>query len=276
MRRPRVATVLTAQPWEAELVARARETGAVRIVGRGYRPEDVVRSDPDVAVVGFETAWLDDDVLGWWQLGGIDAVVVGSPASPAPDPSRDPDEILAEVRSRWLHRGRHADQAVTVVGARGAGVTEITCALAVLHAPCTVIDRDPPAVDLRLSGLADVAVVEHFPRDHSGPLVIDAGLDTHRTLGRCILVVEGTPLGFVRAANLIEEWTADVPDLVINKVREPDDATRRARHALGLEPAALIPYDVEIASASASGQTPGPVLLDPLERIIQEGGQPLR
>ena len=275
MRRPRVATVLTAQPWEAELVARARETGRVRIVGRGYRPEDIVGSDPDIAVVGFETAWLDDDVIGWWRLRGIDTVVVGAPHEHA-EPTLDADHLLAEVCTRWLQDLAPQPDAITIVGPRGAGVTEVACAVATLRSPSTIIDRDPPAVAMRLPNRSEMDVLDRFPTDPTGCVVIDAGADTMRTIGRCILVVEGTPLGFVRGASLIEEWTAPVPDLVINKTHDRAAAVRRARHALGLEPAALIPYDISVASATAQSEPVTSAVLEPLRTVIREGGQSLR
>ena len=58
--RPMVATVLSARPWEARLVAMARAAGSIRVVGRLYQPEDFERlRQVDVLVVGAETSLGD-------------------------------------------------------------------------------------------------------------------------------------------------------------------------------------------------------------------------
>ena len=92
-----VATVLSARPWEARLVAMARAAGSIRVVGRLYQPEDLERlRRVDVLVVGAETTWATPARVRSWC---------------------EPGDRRAWRGSRWrqagggpLHRfGRHGD-----------------------------------------------------------------------------------------------------------------------------------------------------------------------
>ena len=69
--RPAVATVLSPRMWEPDLVGHARRTAAVRIVGRAYEPEDLLRMGSlEAVVVGAETSWLTAALIRSWRSRG--------------------------------------------------------------------------------------------------------------------------------------------------------------------------------------------------------------
>lgn len=73
-----------------------------------------------------------------------------------------------------------------------------------------------------------------------------------------ILVVEGSALGIVRAARLIEEWIGPAPALVVNRV-DPSQEERvleAARRWTGLEPAIVLPDRRAVRRAACSARAP--------------------
>ncbi|MDX1690069.1 MAG: hypothetical protein R3290_03490 [Acidimicrobiia bacterium] len=189
---PRIATVLSARDWESRLVAHARETAAVRLVLRAYRPADVEgrTGDLDAVVAGAETSWVTPARIGAWRRSGIRVVGI----HPAGDrPARDrlvaagADDVLADdTPSEGITRavrlldppaaptGPPRGRVTAVVGPRGApGRTEIAFGLATAfsdtHDTLLVdLDLEAPALAVRL-GLA--------PR----PDVLDASDGVHAT-----------------------------------------------------------------------------------------------
>ncbi len=182
--RPMVATVLSARPWEARLVAMARAAGSIRVVGRLYQPEDLDRlRQVDVLVVGAETSWATPARVRSWRNRGI-AVLGVVPEGDMPAAARFTasgamvtleqaplQSLLAAIRiaarSRNLVSGGQGRLAV-VVGTRGApGVTEVSLALATgisdnLRTLLVDLDLSAPSLGLRLglpprSGLAEVS-----------------------------------------------------------------------------------------------------------------------
>lgn len=275
MRRPRVATVLTALRWEESFVAHARRTGAVRIVARAYRPEEVAASGAEVAVVGEETGWLHADVVGLWSALGLKTVLV----TPNTDSeyrvacaSADPDDILTTVHEVWLDEWPAFDL-ISIVGPSGAGVTEISCALAELWAPVHLVDQDDPAATLRLSPdsrrAESVTISPDFPIEPHERTIVDRGGRGPLPDGRCVLVVAHTPLSFVRAAKLIAQWTGPVPDLVVNMVRDDVHARSLAVANVGLEPLLLLPYDPEVAARAARGESCPDWFTDRLASLLE-------
>ena len=173
----RVATVLSARPWEGDLVAHARSTAAIRLVMRAFRPGDIeARADEiDVVVAGGDVPWVTPgQVVAWRRIG---LLVVG--VHPVGDrPAMElfelggADEVLADDLSadsivqalRFLAPRDRVDTdpagvSVAVVGARGApGRTEVALALAwnwsAAHTVGLIdLDLEAPAVAVRL-GLA--------------------------------------------------------------------------------------------------------------------------
>ncbi|MDH3307791.1 MAG: hypothetical protein OEO77_09775 [Acidimicrobiia bacterium] len=170
MMRPRVATVLSARPWESDFVTAARATAAVRVVARAYEPGEV-GPDVDVIVVGSDVAWVTPSLLRRWCDAGIRVIGV-HPQGDLPGKAileageaheiRSDDvssiELVAAARLLGLSGGgtRSTGRIGVVTGPDGApGRTE----MAILHAfsrsraERTVIvdlDRRAPSLSLRL------------------------------------------------------------------------------------------------------------------------------
>ncbi len=159
--RPAVATVLSPRMWEPDLVGHARRTAAVRIVGRAYEPEDLLRMGSlEAVVVGAETSWLTAALIrswrsrGWRVLGlhpandtpGRRVLEQGGADLVAPD-STHPEQLLRTLSS-WAAEPlghREGGRITTVTGARGApGRTTVAVALARAgRTPTLLLDADP-------------------------------------------------------------------------------------------------------------------------------------
>lgn len=171
--RPGVVTVLTAAPWERELVATARMAGLARIVGRARSAFDVDRAleRADAVVVGAETGWLSAALLRRWQSMGVAVVgVVTSGDRPGEDLLRagdvsavvhhdePPMRLLTAIVSLAPPGRPEPPPAAlaTVVGPRGSpGRSEIALALAWALASrrrtlLVETDSDAPGLGLRL------------------------------------------------------------------------------------------------------------------------------
>lgn len=168
--RPRVATVLSARPWEADFVTAARATAAVRVVSRAYEPGDI-GVETDVVVVGSEVAWVTAALLRRWQDAGLRVLGI-HPRGDKPGKAmltaggvqeiRDEDtgsiELVATARLLGLATGRRrsSGRIVAVTGPSGApGRTDIALltALAAGGTERTVLvdlDRQAPSLSLRL------------------------------------------------------------------------------------------------------------------------------
>jgi MinD-like ATPase involved in chromosome partitioning or flagellar assembly len=159
------------------------------------------------------------------------------------------------------------------------------------------------ADEVRISGalpssvrrIGPLALLSGPPVNHAGPLssalineVVQAAERTfHRIvvdLGVCepdepllyraasrILTCEATPKGVIRAAASVEAWAAPLPSLVLNRVLpdHTEDAVRAARHWLGLEPKAVVPYLAEVHDAARVAGPPRPELVESLEPLHQ-------
>ncbi|MGF1665806.1 MAG: hypothetical protein ACFCVC_05995 [Acidimicrobiia bacterium] len=171
--RPAVATVLTALPWERELVTSARLGGMVRILGRCRSAFDVDQTLEriDAVVVGAETGWLSSALLRRWRSRGVTVVGMLAPGDrPAAEMmnagevdavfahDEPPMRVLSAIVSGIATpRPKTATGALaTVVGPRGApGRSEVALALAWATAVrrrtlLVELDDDAPGLGLRL------------------------------------------------------------------------------------------------------------------------------
>lgn len=171
----RVATVLSAREWEPGLVGYAKETAAIRVVLRAYRPADIElhANEIDVVVAGGEVSWVTSRQVSTWRRLGFGVIGV-YPAGDSPaavlleDGGADevvPDtiDVAALVQAiRFVvptgeqpapsDRGR----VTAVTGPRGApGCTEVALAVASMFSErgsTVLIDVDiaAPALAVRL------------------------------------------------------------------------------------------------------------------------------
>ncbi len=209
MTRPRVATVLSARPWESTFADMARSTSMVRLVARAHQPSDLDRrtGELDVIIAGAETAWVTPTVIKKWRSGGSAVLglyppsdrpgrrllTVGGADEVLPD-STPPDRILHIVRT--LRQPPPAPvgsgSLITVTGGRGApGISEIALSLAwgLAEQRSTLLidlDRQGPSLSVRLGVLpapdvahaADAVLLSGvFPSEvrRIGPLSLLAG-----------------------------------------------------------------------------------------------------
>ncbi|MGI9585957.1 MAG: AAA family ATPase, partial [Acidimicrobiia bacterium] len=75
------------------------------------------------------------------------------------------------------------------------------------------------------------------------------------TADACVLVVDATALGIVRAAQLVSRWMGPAPALVLNRVENSDRAqmVEATRKWTGLEPAVVIPARRQVRRAAIAG-----------------------
>lgn len=172
----RVATILSAREWEPGLVGYAKETAAIRIVLRAYRPADIEThaSDIDVVVAGGEVSWVTSRQVSTWRRLGFGVIGV-YPAGDRPaaalleDGGADevvPDTIdVAALIQAIRFVVPAAEQAApfdcgritAVTGPRGApGCTEVALGVASMlsaDGSTVLIDADiaAPALAVRLS-----------------------------------------------------------------------------------------------------------------------------
>ncbi len=330
---PAVATVLSARDWEHELVALARDSAAVRLVLRAYRPEEVDQEagQIDVLVAGAETAWVTPAKVAAWRRTGLRIVGV----YPRGDlPARDrlaaggadeviPDDTpvsaivqmirLLRPKAAAPSRSAAAPPVTVVTGPRGApGCTEVALSVAwtwALEDDVVLIDLDvtAPSLAVRLGrpprpDVTDAADAVHtdgrIPDDivqRAGPLrlivgshrpgdgvpadllhdvvvaatatgrrvVIDAGPRAAddpilKHAPDILLVAEGSPVGLVRAAELVAGWVGPRPRLILNRVhdRTREDVTAAARRWTGLEPSVVLPNLRSVPSAARRAMAP--------------------
>ncbi len=171
--RPAIATVLTALPWERELVTSARLGGMVRILSRCRSAFDVDQNLEriDAVVVGAETGWLSAALLRRWRANGTTVIGVVAPGDrPARrlmtmgevdavfEHDEPPIRMLTAVVSLAPAPRPQAPSAAlaTVVGPRGSpGRSEVALALAWIGAArrrtlLAEVDADAPGMGIRL------------------------------------------------------------------------------------------------------------------------------
>lgn len=224
----RVATVLSAREWEAQLVAAARESAAVKLVLRAYLPEEVTRraDSIDVVVAGAETSWVTPTRIAAWRRLGIRVVGVHARADrPAVErlsaggadlileDDIDAEQLVREIR---LLDPQPSDQSnprgrvLAVTGIRGGpGRTEVATALAWAAAgkgEAALVDADlaGPAIAVRL-GLPprpDLADCVDVALDRGGDVA-----NATQTIGRLRVVP-----GALRPTGIRPESAVDVTE----------------------------------------------------------------
>ena len=294
---PRIATVLSARPWEPGLIALARETAAVRPVLRAYRPEEVTEraAEIDVVVAGAETTWVTPALIASWRRSGL-AVVGLYPAGDAPArrllETGGADEVLADDTPpsaliqliRLLPIGAQAPapqpkgQMVAVTGARGApGRSEVALALAWRWArsrPTILIDLDLDAPNLAVRlGLPPRPDVTD-----AADTVRETGVIPDRAVQRvgALAVVVGShrpgepPLRESLAEDVVEAATATF-DLVVadlGPARPDDRLLKRAHHAVLVVEGSASGV-VRAARVTAEWSGPPPLLV--INRVTDPG-----
>lgn len=246
MSRPRVATVLSARPWEARLAAAAHRSGLVRLVGRIYQPIELSRLDaPDWLVVGAETAWLDPLRIEAIRSAGTAVVgvhaegdepsahrLIEAGADVVATEAADPADLLRRLVVPPPMPEPSGGGVLAVVGPRGAGATTVAIGLAGGHRDLAIIDTDStPGVGPML-GLAPPTRRASGPEDlvHSGteleqgPTILTIGaLDAPPTLADATRAV--TLAGQVFARVIVDApppfdrrvgWCADEVVLVLD------------------------------------------------------------
>ena len=171
----RVATVLSAREWEPGLVGYAKETAAIRVVLRAYRPADIElhANDIDVVVAGGEVSWVTSRQVSAWRRLGFGVIGVyptgdGPAAALLEDGGADevvPDtiDVAALVQAVRFVAPSHEQasptergRVIAVTGPRGApGCTEVALAVASMSSgrgSTVLVDADiaAPALAVRL------------------------------------------------------------------------------------------------------------------------------
>ncbi len=272
----RIATVVSS--WEPRFVRAARSSGIVQVAARCLTARELAPHLPGIhaVMVGADVPWLDGAAVRFWQRAGVAVVGIGANRAEREilerlgcdavfDPAVDPVRVLGASGAA----ARPGGEVVWVAGPRGApGRTEIALGLAwaaSAHSRVLLVEADSgaPSLGLRLGLLpaTDLSPVAAGPIDVVvpppawGPLaghvldrlflaalssydvvVIDTGTDM--SPWRCVMVVQATPVGLVRAARMLSD-RLERPFLVANRVSTPDQV-RAVRAATGLEPEAVV------------------------------------
>jgi MinD-like ATPase involved in chromosome partitioning or flagellar assembly len=133
------------------------------------------------------------------------------------------------------------------------------------HRPGEMPPRPEPVFDVvDAARAAGRVVVDTGPWPH--------GSDIVKAADQAIVVVDASPVGIVRAATLVADWTGPPPRIVVNRVapRRGGDTVRAVRRWTGLEPAAVIPWLRAVPPASRAGASPPRTLLRALRPLFDE------
>lgn len=94
-------------------------------------------------------------------------------------------------------------------------------------------------------------------------IVVDAGhavraSDLVTGFDEVVFVIDGSPLGIVRAAQVVAQWMGPAPALVLNRVpsRSRSDVIDAARHWTGLDPAVVIDDRRRVRTAASAAHPP--------------------
>lgn len=156
-----MATVVSSQRWESDLVFAIHEGAGVRLVGRCVDAGMVARLAPTCVVVGAESPLANPAIISEWQSHGILVVGITDPRDPVSErllaccdlvASRDdpPRRIIAAVVGMTPAAASARHPLITVTGPRGTpGRTETALTLAwALSEGTTLIDMDTDAPSL--------------------------------------------------------------------------------------------------------------------------------
>ncbi len=122
--------------------------------------------------------------------------------------------------------------------------------------------NEPPLRGPLIDGVIDVALSEW------DEVILDVGADAgaHERVARsddAILVIEGSAIGVVRAAQLVDGWIGPAPAIVLNRVdpREEPELRQSVERWTGLPPAIVIPERPGVRRASRTAGRPDRKLL---------------
>jgi MinD-like ATPase involved in chromosome partitioning or flagellar assembly len=132
------------------------------------------------------------------------------------------------------------------------------------HRPGEPPLRPEPVFDVIDAARSRGCVVADVGAWPDGAEIVKAATDA-------VLVVDGSPLGIVRAAGVAAEWMGPPPMVVVNRVRRAnrEDVTTAVRRWTGLDPTALIPPHRGITAASRSGGAPARKLISALGPLLE-------
>ena len=108
-----------------------------------------------------------------------------------------------------------------------------------------------------------------------GPVVVDtgpwpAGLEIIKSATTTVVVVEASPIGIVRAATILQEWTGPPPRLVVNRVgRSNLDSVEAARKWTGLDPIGVVRFLPAAMQAARSGSRPSRRMVRQLIEVME-------
>src|SRR3990172_6717682 len=210
--------------------------------------------------------------MSWWGVAGSEGMKSPCclPSTPR-SPSRSSRRCTPD-RSTWCGEADDAAGCQGVVGARVGGATRIRSPIAGAGAarPQGVsvdgvhADGVVPRTCLHVMGRLGVIPGAHRPGDPQlraepvfdvidaarsrGCVVVDTGawpdgVEIVKAATDAIVVIDGSPLGIVRAAGVIAEWTGPPPVVVVNRVprAQREDVRTAVRRWTGLEPVVLLP-----------------------------------
>lgn len=109
-----------------------------------------------------------------------------------------------------------------------------------------------------------------------GRVVVDVGpwpesAQMIRSADEVVFVVDGSPIGIVRASRIVDEWSGPAPRIVLNKVHplRIGDAVMAVRRWSGLEPSAVIPMRRGIREAASCGGAPHRSMLKAADSLLK-------
>jgi MinD-like ATPase involved in chromosome partitioning or flagellar assembly len=165
------------------------------------------------------------------------------------------------------------DLADAVDGVHGDGVVPDSCLrpvgrLSVLpgaHRPSEPALRPEPVFDV-----VDAARTRGCVVVDTGPW--PGGVEIIKAASNAIVVVDGTPLGVVRAAAVASEWTGPPPRVVVNRVQQTHrvDVCTAVRRWTGLDPVVILPRIRHVSAAARTGTAPHRRLVGALAPLLQE------
>ena len=110
-----------------------------------------------------------------------------------------------------------------------------------------------------------------------GCVVVDTGawpdgVEIVKAATDAIVVIDGSPVGIVRAAGVVAEWTGPPPLVVVNRVprAQREDVRTAVRRWTGLEPVVLIPPISRVPATARTGDAPARRLLSLLVPLVVE------
>jgi MinD superfamily P-loop ATPase len=129
-------------------------------------------------------------------------------------------------------------------------------------------EGEPPVRDVMLAALVDAAagLYKHVVLDCGTTHLADPVVES---VDSVLLVVEASPVGIVRAAQLASTWFGPTPGVVVNKATHANRAEtiEAVRRWTGLDPVAVIPERQRVRRISAGGKPPDRAFARSLSRV---------